>query len=205
MAVDHSAFALRLRHLARQATRRATLSALLGGALLGGRAMRSDAARKAKRRKTRKRKSGFPRLRPIYIWIQNPGANPVTLAHGDAEWCCHVLNRSITVPPYSRVAVSSGYNANDSYTRGFVWINERYWISFNNAPLQRPDLTSAFDGQPASGWCCLPEPSGTTVVDRRPMSVGAQTSFTHAGHSYWVSREPDTNYIVFTIILPATL
>lgn len=206
MAVDHSEFAERLRWMGRGVTRRSALAAVAAGVWLGRDATGSEATRKGKRRKARKRTSAsLPRLRPISIWVQNPGPNPVTLAHGDGRGCCYVLNPAVTVQPFSKVAVSSGYNTDTDHTWGFVWTNERYWISFHNTWLQRPDLTAALDGQPNNDWCCLPDPLGTVVVNARPMSVGDLTSFRLAEHSIWVSREPDTNYIVFKIILPATL
>jgi hypothetical protein len=37
------------------------------------------------------------------------------------------------------------------------------------------------------------------------MSPGHLSSFNLAGHSFWVTRERDTNYIVVSVILPATL
>ncbi|MCA9878062.1 MAG: hypothetical protein KC442_09775 [Thermomicrobiales bacterium] len=204
--MDGTQFAAGLRQIGRRVTRRGAFAALVAGAVLNKTAPGSDATKRAKRRKARKRKSTDPtRIRPIYIWIQNPTPNPVTLAYGDGRWCCNVLNREVTVPPHGKVAVSSGYNTDTDDTWGFLWIKERYWVSFHNTWLQRPDLTAALDGQPVGRWCCLPEPRGTLVVDARPMSIGALTSFRLADHSFWVQRERDTNYIVFTVILPPTI
>jgi len=206
MAVDHSELTVRLRQIGHSLTRRNALAAVAAFALLSSGAPGGEATRKGKRRKARKRKSAsLPRPRPIYIWVQNPGPNPVTLAHGDRRTCCYVLDPAVTIPPFSKVAVSSGFNTDTEHTWGFIWINERYWISFHNTFFQRPDLTAALDGQPGYDWCCLPDPLGTVVVNARPMSVGDLTSFRLAEHSIWVSRENDTNYIVFTVILPATL
>lgn len=108
--------------------------------------------------------------------------------------------------PNSRVAVSSGFNESILGTYGFLWINERFWISFTNRPLRRPTLTAGLDGQPADGaWVCLPPPPGTAIRGTGRVDAGTLTSFRMGDHSFWVRREQDTNDIVFTVILPHTL
>ncbi|MBL8129545.1 MAG: hypothetical protein JNM64_18055 [Chloroflexia bacterium] len=207
-AVDQAEFDMRLGRTARHVTRRSALAATLGGLLLAQAATEGEATKKARRRKARRKrqKQSFPNLKPIYIWVQNPGTKPVTFDYGDGQGSCGVLKRGVVVAPNSRVAVSSGFNESILGTYGFLWINERFWISFTNRPLQRPTLTAVLDGQPVDGgWVCLPPPPGTTIRGAERMDVGALTSFRMADHSFWVSREKDTNYIVFTVILPHTL
>lgn len=208
IAVDYAGFELLLRRAARRVTRRSALAATLGGLLLARDAAESAATKKAQRRKARRKrqKQSFPTLRPIYIWVQNPGTQPVTFSYGDGQAGCGVLKRDVVVAPNTRVAVSSGFNESILGTYGFLWINERFWIGFTNRPLQRPTLTAVLDGQPADGaWVCLPPPPGTTIRGAERMDVGALSTFRMADHLFTVRRETDTNYIVFTVFLPHTL
>jgi hypothetical protein len=206
--VEHTGFELPLRRAARRVTRRGALAATLGCLLLARNAAEGEATKKAQRRKARRKrqKQAFPNLRPIYIWVQNPGTKPATFSYGDGQASCGVVKRDVVVAPNARVAVSSGFNESILGTYGFLWINERFWISFTNRPWQRPTLTAVLDGQPAEGgWVCLPPPPGTTIRSAQRMDVGTLTSFRMDDHAFWVSREKDTNYIVFTVILPHTL
>lgn len=205
--MDDAGFNTPVRRIMQHTTRRSVVATLLGGVLLAREAPRAGATREAKRRKARRKRGSlpYPRLRPVWFWIENPGDHPVVVSHGDGQTCCKVLNRSLTVPPRSKRAFSSGYNE-ELFTRGFVWINERFWISVNNLPAHRPALTAAVDGQATgTSFCCLPPPAGINAVTDRPMSAGDLTSFSLGGHSFWVKREKDTNYLVFSVILPATL
>lgn len=206
--MDHAMSDMLLRRAAGHMTRRGALAATLGGLLLARTASEGEATKKAKRRKARRKrqKQLTLNLRPIYIWVQNPGTKPVTFDYGDGQGSCGVVQRSVVVAPNSRVAVSSGFNDTIVGTHGFLWISERFWISFTNRALQRPTLAAALDGQPADGgWVCLPPPPGTTIRGAERMDVGALTTFRMADHLFTVRREKDTNYIVFTVFLPYTL
>lgn len=207
-AVDHAGFDTLLRRAARRVTRRGALAATLGGLLLAGNATEGGATKKAQRRKARRKrqKQLTLNLKPIYIWVQNPGTKPAAFDYGDGQGSCGVVKRGVVVAPNSRVAVSSGFNDTIVGTHGFLWISERFWISFTNRALQRPTVTAVLDGQPADGgWVCLPPPPGTTIRGAERMDVGALTTFRMADHLFTVRREKDTNYIVFTVFLPHTL
>lgn len=198
-------------NVARQMTRRGALATVVSGMLLARDAASIDANARARRRRnrTKQKNNRCPspfRLKPIWIWVQNRGTKEVTLAHGDGANCCYVLNEGVRVLPGARVAVSSGYNENCNYTRGFVWINEKFWLSFDNAVGQRPDVTAALNGQPPGDrFCCLPPPAGQHLLHDAPMTIGQKRSITMDGHVFEVTRERNTNYIVFTVALPATL
>lgn len=190
-------------------TRRGALAALAGGALLAlpdGLAANDKAKRRRQRKQRQAKRASWPNLRPIWFTLTNHTPNAALVSYGDQFNCCNVLSRDVTIPPFSRKVFSSGFNEEITGTFGFLWINDHYWVSISNLPTVRPVLYAAVGGQPAgSTFCCLPPPAGALAVDGRPLSQGNLTSFKLAGHSFWVARNKDTNYLVFEVMLPATL
>lgn len=192
----------------RQTTRREALAggALLGGALLLGDPSASAANDKARRRKRRQRGAAGAgvRPRPFKLLLHNRGVNPVTLSYGDFG-CCNVLLQDIVVPAGELQVVSSGRN-NFFFTAAFLWINERYWLHFDNYPAHRPDVSAAIGGEPAgSKFCCLPPPHPPAVVNDAKLDVGKGVPITMEGHEFLIVRRHDTNYIMVSVYLPTTL
>lgn len=199
-------FAALLREAGTPTTRRAALAAILGSGLALNLPDASQATEKAKRRKARRKRQArnatATSLRPIKFRVVNPGPNSVTIDYGDYYplRCCHIM-QSLTL------GVGESEPLGTTNHTGFLWVAGRYWIDVFNRPILTPWVSVAVDGQPAENpqSCCLPPPAGINAVTDRPMSAGDLTSFSLGGHSFWVKREKDTNYLVFSVILPATL
>jgi hypothetical protein len=208
-------FDVLLARAVRQTSRRAALAALVGGALLLANPAASDATNKAKRRKRRKRRgrsASAPGASPSWVWIENPGPNPVRVSHGepvghDYPRCCFYINQGVTIPPGGRLPFAARGNFLTS-TTAFVVIADRYWLVFDNPEVNRPDVSAAIDGPPTYSngnrqVCC--GNAGTTVVRERALGEEQTTYITMLSRVFTVSRYPDTNYKVFNVVLPANL
>jgi hypothetical protein len=207
--VEATTFDALLRRVARQTTRRAALAVLLGGILaLPGAAVnaatrrdrrkkrrRQDHRRKDRRRQDRRRNTGFSLLRPIAIVVDNNGGpSPVTVEHG--EWpyrrCCR------SVPPVT-IPVGASQRFAASYPEAYVWIDDLFWLHFQNPALAPPNVSVAFGGMASSAICC--KRAGDTVVNRHDLLVGRPMPVTLAGRTFTVTRTRDTNYKNFTVAI----
>jgi hypothetical protein len=207
--VDATIFDALLVRVARQTTRRAALATLVGGILAmpdtaanaatkrdrRKKRRRQDHRRKDRRREDRRRKATTSLLRPIAIVVDNTGGpSPVTVEHG--EWpyrqCCRSV-APVTIP------VGTGQRFAASYPEAYVWIDDRFWLHFQNPALAPPNVSVAFAGMASSAICC--KRSGDTVVNRHDLLVGRPMPVTLAGRTFTVTRTRDTNYKNFTIVL----
>jgi hypothetical protein len=198
--LDPTTFDTLLLRVARQTTRRAALATLLGGALLWHAPAVSEANDEAQRRidlrrKLRRRLAATGLLRPIAIVVDNTGGtSSVTVEHG--EWpnrqCCR------SVPP---VTVPGGESRRfaASFGEAYVWIDDAYWLNFQNPALAPPNVSVAFAGMADTARCC--KRVGQTVVNRHDLLVGRPMPVTVVDRTFTVTRSRDTNYKNFTVVL----
>jgi len=193
--VDRTTFDALMLRVARQTTRRAALATLLGGALLLHRPASSDATKEA----PRGNQATTASLKPISLRIDNTaGKRDAGVIHQESRpfSCCGVINQDATVPRGQRVLFHS------SSPSASVWIANKYWIEILNPSLARPNASAAVRGQPTpSDFCCRQR--GRTVKSRREMKIGDTISFRMDGHDFRMTRNRDTNYKEFTLMLPA--
>jgi hypothetical protein len=208
-----STFDALLERVARQATRRAAVATLLGGALLLNRPDAGEATKEAERhRQLHKQARNHSKVKPTWVWLENPSARTIFVTHGQRRdsRCCDVINSNVAIAPGARVPVAAPYNGEGDATYAFLEINLQYWLVFGNVILQRPDVTASFGGHPEFGSrkpprVCCGNP-GTTVLLYKGMDVNQTVPITMDGHVFSVRRDPDmTNYKVFTVTLPETL
>ena len=204
--MDESMFDLLLRRAAEQTTRRRALGALVGGALLRNALGETEANDKAKRRRKRRRrqaKRSDPFLRPIKVRISNPGPRTIEVVTGGyndniVHWEC-VGKQTHRLYPGSQVQ----FDTTKPVTDGFAWIDGKYAIEFWNPFLKRPAVSAAANGMSVSASFCPPR--GTRAVLRRPLKQGQTSEFRIYDKVFVVTRNADTNYIEFTLTLPANL
>jgi len=194
-----------LRQVARQTTRRAALATVLGGALLLHAPAASEATKEAKRRKDHRRRA-MKRLRPISFRVDNTdGTSAITLnvtavVHNHS---CRFHSQAV-VPPGGVVPFDT------SQPTAFVTFSvagQKYWFTFDNNTLARPDLSVALNGSTRNvrpGERC-PYRHGIQYLNDKPMDFGSTIEITVEGHYFRVRRLPDTNYINFTLVLSNTL
>ena len=199
--MDPTLFDTLLQQAARQTTRRASLATLLGGVLLLRTPGTSEATKEAQRRQSRRRsqrrrQSGATGLlRPIAIIVDNTaGTSAVTVELGD--WprlkCCR------SFPP---VVVPAGASQRfaASFSQAYVWIDDTFWLSFQNPAGRPPDVRAAIYGMVDSMRCC--KRVGRTVVAGHDLLVGRPKPITMLRRTFIVTRTADTNYKNFTVAL----
>jgi hypothetical protein len=200
--VEETTFDLLLRKAARLTTRRETLAALIGGGLLLTGAAASEATGKAKRRKKRKRrkKARCCRWKPMSVVVDNTaGTQDVTVF--PAKWsigiCCY-YNDSVTIPAGQTRPFRLG-----GHELGTI-INNKYWFSFDNPEIGRPDVSVGVNGRPWGNYGCCME-RGITVMRNTPMNEGQTLPIKVHDTLFHVRRDKDTNYKEFVLILPQVL
>src|SRR4051794_30471126 len=130
-----STFDALLERVARQTTRRAALATLLGGALLLLNSAAGEATKEAERRKEHgKQARNDSKVKPIWVWLENPGSRTVFVTHGQRrdEACCDVINSNVAIAPGARVPVAAPYNDTGDATYAFLEVDLRYWLVFGN-------------------------------------------------------------------------
>jgi hypothetical protein len=152
-------------------------------------------------------------VKPTWIWLENPGSRTVLVTHGQdgASACCDIINRDVAIAPGARVGVAASYNGPfGARTRAFVQVGRWYWLVFDNAPLRAPEVTASEFGPPLIRpnlpplLCCGRGMPAALLF--QSMDVYQTISITMSGHVFGVRRDPDmTNYLAFTVTLPATL
>lgn len=204
--MEESAFDTLLRKAVQQTTRREMLGAVIGGAFLLSAPGESEANDKAKRRRKQRRRQS--ELRPFWVWVENPGPNPVLVTLGDLynnvfNWTCRGARLSAIVPVGGRVPFAS-HNSNMYMSYGD---QTRYFLEFWNLLFNPVKISAAFNGAGFDGaghgyWC---PPRGTQVQGRRAIDEFTTITITINGKVFTAIREQDTNYKVITIKLPTGL
>jgi hypothetical protein len=197
------------------ATRRAALTALVGGALLLGVAPEGEAAKKAKRRKARRRREPWS-LRALEVTISNRLSDvPVALESGYfhqiglPELCCSGQGNT-TIPPRGQVTFRAPKPDWDIDINSWVWIGNKYWFTFVNPRLQTPKIGIALNGMLDYGdlrYCCLRRPWGQTVEYERDFPKNRQYAWNIEGRAQFTAiRLPDSKtHIRFTVTVPRSL
>lgn len=174
-------------------SRRAALAAVMGGALATQSSMYGEA-------KNKKARSGsLANLKPISMWVDNTaGTGPVVVHHGEhyregRRMCCRILGGLVVMP-----GAKQRFAGNT--TVGYLWINEYFWLQFENVALQRPDVSAAINGSMGEYACCPPR--GQVALANRGMKERQSLPINLEGRVFTVRRDKDTNYKVFTVMLP---
>lgn len=176
----------------------------------------TEATEKAERRKKRKKMAAQAQNRPVGLWLDNTaGTAPVSLRAGDTSGgnCCR--NNAIVVPAGGRLWVGFNRSRGVWPEVGAIWMTgpdperPRYWLNFTNPNFGLPSVSAAANGQPnlwpfsQEKWCCFPY--GNTALRVKELNVNEMVNVTISGRVFNVRRNKDTNYKVFTVILPANL
>ena len=201
--MEASRFELLLRRATEQTTRRETLGALAGGALLlnsRGEVEGTDKAKRRRKRKRKQRKARFP-VRDVSFWINNRArsASLIVTYGGLGRW-----------PGYSACTASTViFNPGESHRLfasspfGYMWLDERYFIYFENLPFQQPTVWAAEDGR-VEHFPCNRLPVGVPKLEDAPLGVGTVVPFSLYGYDFSAKRYGDTRTnMIFEVILPA--
>lgn len=197
------------RRVGAQATRRAALAALLGGALLLGDNAPSDATDRAQRRKRRKRnqrqknkkQSALFKRGISYILDNSQGTHTITVESGEVGHqarCCEGRALFHIPPGETRLFDTDADGA-------YAWISDKLWIEFFNPFVGKPWVQAA-EGGMASGTprCC--KPNGEIELPEYDLAEGEDLAFAVGGYAFDVVRHDDKpDFKFFTITLPADL
>jgi hypothetical protein len=168
------------------------LVGLIGLSVLG--AEDADAKRKhRRRRRQRKARRGSSGLRSIKVTVGNPNTNPQTseieLGYSRPRdpvkgECCQ------GAAGYSLPPGQSAWWSSES-TNAYVWIENRYFIRFDNPGIGVPFLNTAIDGAPTlyDPSCC--KPRGQDLERRLGLDEGEATTLNFNGRSIRVQRLAD--------------
>ncbi|MFT4041046.1 MAG: hypothetical protein QM692_22890, partial [Thermomicrobiales bacterium] len=85
-------------------------------------------------------------------------------------------------------------------TVGYLWIHDFYWFQFENSSLRPPEASVALGGGMGNATCC--RPSGRVALNGRAMKVRQSMTLDLEGKSFFMTRNKDTNYKVFTVMPP---
>ena len=186
--------------MARQTTRRMALASFLAAGILWQAPGATEATKEAQRRKDRRRRrrrrlGSTGLLRPIAVVVDNTrGRFPVTVEHG--EWpnrqCCRSFP-TVTVP----VGTTQRFAA--SFPEAYLWIDDYYWLNFQNPAGKPPNVSFAFAGMADTAKCC--KRVGQTRVTRHSLLVGRPLPVTVSNRTFTVTRTRDNNYKNFTLVL----
>ncbi|MFT4041425.1 MAG: hypothetical protein QM692_24795 [Thermomicrobiales bacterium] len=208
--MDPQTFDALLRRIANPSTRRAALAALLGGAVLLRELGDSSASKQAKRRKRhsakrerrqKRRNLGSNGLvKGISFLIDNTaGTRAIRAEAGEVHStrCCDLLAIWPEIPPgESRLFDTSAAQA-------YAWIDDRYWIEFDNPLIGRPDISFAREGMMGGSSCCKKQ--GQTLLHREPIDVGETINVT-LNLTFSITRFSDkSDFKFFNLKLPAGL
>lgn len=213
--MDRSTFDALTRRVARPATRRAALAAVLGGALLlcnhrASEATREAERRKERRRKQRRRQARVTVLRGHSMLVDNSaGTTAVTVkagGSGSVDNCCTNIGTEVIPAGEKRTFDTRNYI-------GWLWIGDensgnRYWFQFLNQPIGRPYFGIALNGRvgPRFKLTCCDIPRGANVEQQRYAREGESRTFDINGHVFTVRRNGDKrDYKFWTVTLPPTL
>lgn len=206
--MDPRHFDALLRRVAGQSTRRAALATLVGGAALLHESAASEANKQAQRRNRRNRKhrrrnktkSGGIVKGISFVIDNTAGTHPIRAEAGEvhSSRCCDMLAIWPEIPPgESRLFDTSAAQA-------YAWINDHYWIEFDNPLIGRPDISFAQDGMMGGSSCCMR--GGQTRLYREPISEGETIDVTLNTSTFSIRRLGDkSDFKYFNLKLPPVL
>jgi len=119
-------------------------------------------------------------LRPINVWMYNPGPNSVTVGHGDFQdnvlnFVCRGINSGVIIPPGVRKRFAS--QDPDAY----VIVNGKYAFEFWNPFAKVPRVSAAVNGISITGRGYFCPPRGTTMLSCTPLNVDRSVNVTIDG------------------------
>ncbi|MCA9879358.1 MAG: hypothetical protein KC442_16315 [Thermomicrobiales bacterium] len=197
-----------LRRVAGATTRRAALATLLGGGVLLHEHAASEANQQAKRRKRRNRKrrrrnktqSGGIVKGISFIIDNTAGTRRIRAEAGEvhSNRCCNML------AIWPEIPVGESRLFDTSAAQAYAWIDDHYWIEFDNPLIGRPDISFAQDGMMGGSSCCKKQ--GQTRLSREPISEGETINVTLNASTFSIHRLGDkSDFKYFNLKLPPVL